>query len=1063
MDTSGGCGDLLKINDIFPSPEETDHMVWINLNEAISCKRSAGINDLNNFIKDIAQPYVTQKNDAKTNIIDQGTKITYSLPPDNMQQLFAHIEQCRLEGTPLHFSERQGTIETPNTGIMLDFDIITTEKKPIITDRQYYKITTSLITMLQKDINFSTSQQSELPIHVFFIIKPNGIAKDQHYKYGIHILIPGIRLSRPYKKWLCRHFSTDPVMISVLKEWGAVGDLNLCLDQNSASVPVLFFGCCKRGAVPYVLGAAISVILDTTSTGMPLVISKIDEKTLSVYNLTAELSLVYEAKYNDNMAPLVNKMDFSPRDEIEANITDWGDRTQNNIISDEELMLAENSLSTLTLHNPEARHLHALLNILNPEYYEVRDKWRDVIFALANTSEQYKPLAIWFSQKCPQKWNDGGLFALDSIWDEACIRRGSVERPLTVASIKHWAKTCNPTKYKEIMERSYFTTLTSYIYENEGKLQHFMIAKVLHSMLNSLFCVDTETGSKYCWYQFVLPGQTMKSGEIWKWRKEIDPDDIQIYISDKLTKVIDQILEHLEDKKTHAKDESQAKYYLKLSKAVMSSKQSLYHDTFKNGVIRQANYLFRRRGFADQLDKVPFLFGVANGVLKLGPRITLIDHYHEHPISRYTPVYWKKFDPNDPYTKIALDAIANIFIEPDARDWILFQAAQGLSSDQKEGIILLIDGGGQNGKSTFLRCVAKALGPYAAKFNIQLMCCEREEADKPNSAVMRFEYLNYAYCEETNKSQTLNVARMKEMVNAGEISGRDLNSKQKEFTMRANFVAASQYSFIVDTTDHGTWRRIRHYTSKAKFRKNPDPNDPYEKQEDQKFILHYPNDPQFLSSILSILCHYYERLQNEYNGELKNVRSETIERETEIFRVSQDALHRWISTTIVVSPSSDCEYPLSILGGYYTDWYSSHVDRKRHAAGEIIKEIEGSILNKYLKPALNRTKVLKGCRVLTSDDNALRPDEEFIHVAESRNKLYDKKGDTTTQHKKNWWDAAEPLTLNNNNKREILDDELFLGKKPVAADNVAADIVDDIEFDKLFEDEVDELSILYEE
>ena len=46
--------------------------------------------------------------------------------------------------------------------------------------------------------------------------------------------------------------------------------------------------------------------------------------------------------------------------------------------------------------------------------------------------------------------------------------------------------------------------------------------------------------------------------------------------------------------------------------------------------------------------------------------------------------------------------------------------------------------------------------------------------------------------------------------------------------------------------------------------------------------------------MLSILTHYYERLQNEYGGELKNVRSPTIEAETDIFRISQDSLFRWI-------------------------------------------------------------------------------------------------------------------------------------------------------------------------
>ena len=580
---------------------------------------------------------------------------------------------------------------------------------------------------------------------------------------------------------------------------------------------------------------------------------------------------------------------------------------------------------------------------------------------------------------------NGGAEALDSLWDEAIFSKNRKENPLTFRSILHWAKTSNPATFATVMNRCYFTVLSGYVYEHEGRLQHYMIAKILHLMIGKKFCVDVDPYAKnlYCWFEFVIPGQTMKPGEIWKWRREVEPDDVHIYISEKLPKVMDFINEHIEEQKAKTGDENYAKYYVKLQKNFIISKNALYNDTFKHGVIKQANYLFRTRGFIEQLDTVPFLFGVANGVLKLGPTCSLINYFHEYPISRYTTISWKPFDEDDQWTRLVLLAIEDIIPEPDAREWILYHAAQGLSSEPKEGLLLLWEGGGQNGKTSFLRWIAKALGPYADKFNIQLMCCDREDADKPNSAMMKFKYLNWAYAEESNRSQSLNVARMKEMVNAGEVSGRDLNCKQETFTMRSNFVAASQYSFIVDTTDHGTWRRLRHYCSKTKFRKDPDPSNGFEKKEDQRFVRQYPSEPQFLSSVLSILTHYYEKLQNKYNGELKNVKCATIERETELFRISQDALHRWICECIVLSPTNDKEYPTAELGNIYTEWYNKTIVKKVHVLAEAIKEIESSAISKYLKPAPNRILLLKGCRILTPDERNLRPDEEFISERET--------------------------------------------------------------------------------
>ena len=1039
-------------DNIGPSPYETDAMAWEEINAISQKKICIGSKNLASFIRNTGYLYITEKGDDKTNIIDQGTPQTYYFNKDIIMQLFMYLDNCRLEKSIIHFSERQySTFEVHHSGIMIDFDIKTTIKKPIILEKHYFKISHAIIRTLCADLDFagadaglgrrplsnnsnsnnsnnSNYQETEFKTVIAFTIKEETVCLTQQvnsaaagqdrldrgtnstnsaaagqdrldrlYKYGFHILLPGFKVKKAYKRILFQKLKNDPSINSVLKELGATGDITECLDQNSASVPVLFLGSCKRGSIPYKIGSMMEVIIDPTSLDCPPMIKKLTDQELVGYNLVAELALIDESEYSPPRQPLIKKYIFSCNQDIEDEIN----KMENAKVSVEnnEVLIIEHSLSTLTLHNAEARHIHALLDLLEPVYYTERNRWRDVIFALANTNEQYKPLAIWFSRKSEAQWNNGGLEALEVLWDEAILSKNSKENPLTMRSIIHWAKLSNPEMFSIVMNRSYFTILSRYVYEHEGRLQHYMIAKILQLMIGKKFCVDVDPYAKnsYCWFEFVIPGQTMKPGETWKWRREVEPDDVHIYISEKLTQVMDKINEHIEEQKTKSGDENYAKYYVKLQKNFIMSKNSLYNDTFKHGVIKQANFLFRNRGFIEQLDTVPFLFGVSNGVLKLGPKCSLINYFHEYPISRYTTIVWKPFDENDTWTRLVLNAIEDIIPEPDARDWILYHAAQGLSSESKEGLLLLWEGGGQNGKTSFLRWVAKALGPYADKFNIQLMCCDREDADKPNSAMMKFKYLNWAYAEESNRSQSLNVARMKEMVNAGEVSGRDLNSKQETFTMKSNFVAASQYSFIVDTTDHGTWRRLRHYTSKTKFRKDPDPTNIFEKKEDQRFVRQYPNEPQFLSSVLSILTHYYERLQVEHNGELKNVKCATIECETELFRVSQDALHRWICENIVISPNNEKDYTTSELGSLYSDWYNKTFVKKIHVPAEVIKEIESSAISKYLKPAPNRILLLRGCRILTADERGLRDGEELISERET---TY-----TSMENKKieNWW------------------------------------------------------------
>lgn len=958
----------------FPSPSDIDTLTWSSITESSQKKHCPGARSLHQFIQTVEPICLTQKKDDRTNIIDQGEKKTYYMLDETIQQLFKHLNTCRLEGSITHFSEKQ----CDKSGFMLDIDIVTSDKNITLTDKHLYRLTGSIFVSLQRDLKIDTVQQ-----YIFYTLRQSADQiENNKYKYGFHILLPGLQLNKLYKRWFLQKFKTDPALLSVLNELKAINP-ELCLDQNSASVPVLFLGSCKAGSRPYILSHAFEVWLEECDTWIsPPVIKPLNIKDIEEYNLVAELSLINEAKY-DGKQILINKTTYNCKPEVERILNEWDTNAkQKSSLNCDDLLLSNHSLSTLTMHNPEARYLHGLLNILTEDYYTDRNKWRDVIYALANTSDQYKDLAIWFSQKCPEKWSDNGQDSLNEIWNDAIHNKCS--RPLTIASISYWAKTSDPEQYKAIMERSYFTVLTKFVYEHNGKLQHYMVAKVLHIMLHNKFCVDVDIGGKkYCWFEFVLPGQPMKPGEAWKWRKEVEPDDIHIYISEKLINILEQISDHIEEKKEEATTESQIMYYKTLGKSFAMSKNSMFNDTFKNGVIKQATYIFRKRGFIEQLDMLPNLFGVGNGVLELGKKCKLINYYHENPISKYTPICWIPFDASNKWTKLVLDAIADIIVEPDARNWILFHACQGLSRDTKEGLMLLFEGGGQNGKTSFLRWVAKSLGPYADKFNIQLLACDREEADRPNSAMMKFKYVNWAYAEESNKAQVLNVARMKEMVNAGEVSSRDLNSKQETFTMKCNFVVASQYSFIVNTTDHGTWRRLKHYTSKTKFCSNPDPNNPYEKKDNQDFNLKYSSDPNFLSSMLSILSHYYERLQYEYGGEIKNVPCPTLDMETEAFRVSQDAIHRWICESIVISPNNDNEYDIGTITNHYMDWYKVHIDRKAVITSNMfIKDIMSSAISKYLKPAPNKNVVLKGCRILESD-NTLHEGEEYISIRES--------------------------------------------------------------------------------
>lgn len=1052
----------------FPTPEETNILQDELMRENIQSKYSPALQSFSSFLREMDEKCRNEKGNLKTNIVNLKTGHCYNLQNDDAQILFTHLETLRKNNSQCHFNERQVTSEYNKSGIMLDFDIMTTNKNIFLHKRQANRILEQIIETIRDDIIFPI-EQPEITSHAFFILKNKPKIKSENkYKYGFHILIPGLHVSKGYKIFLIQKLQEDSVINKIIEDLGGVlnDDSNKYLDNGSSHVPVFLFGSCKLGGEPYILKYSFEFSFYCAYSNnqsrpnrtiyRPIIECNLNEIERSNYNMVAEMSISFEAKYyNSGSLVKIYKCDYQP--DLEPDIRDLESRKRKNLIDEDELLLNTNSLSILSMENPEAQYLHQILNLLDKSFYTIRNKWRDVIFALANTDESFKPLAEWFSHKCPEKWIDGGRDSLNNIWDSAISsKRDNTTNKLTSRSIYRWAKECNPEQFYHISNKNYFKKLTNFVHEHNGILEHAMVAEVLYSMLGNKFKVDVDknlgTRNPYVWFEFVVPGQASCPGELWKWRREAEPDELHKYISKNLIKIFNQVSNYIDEQKNEAENENNEKYYTKLKSNFMISKRKIFNDTFKNGVIKQANYLFRRdRDFIGKLDKDPNYIGIGNGVLQLGSVCKLIDHFHEIPIMKFTPVPYKKFDPTDSWTKLMLNAMQDIIPEPDFRNWLLFFAASSLAGGVKEGILLLWHGGGANGKTWFMRMVAKVLGnQYASKLDIGLLTAERSKPNAPNSAMMQLKDCRWGYVEETQKSEPLNSQRLKEMVNPGEVSGNEKFKKQEIFEITANIAVGQNYDFVVDTTDHGTWRRLKHYHSKIRFCSNPDPSNPYEKKDDQRYVREYINNPYCQEAFFSILAHYYERLQREHDGLLKNISCPTLDRETEKFRNSQDTVNHFITQSIVYSPGSGIEYSLADISQYYNDWYDKNIGARNHTSSENIQDLENSALRKYIHRAPNKTMVLRDCRYLSSEDPNILDGESYLGTLMESTESIKSDEVEILQHtdNKKWWEHK--ITIPDKNSSMEMDDIIEIeNDEPTKLTQSKNKFMNDQEFDNL--------------
>lgn len=998
--------DLENAEELGPD----DDNELISLDEIIQKNVSRNIRDLRTFFT--MNNLVTEKGDQKTNIVNVAEKKTYCIPSEHIEEFFGAIELCRRESRLIHYSERQDL----KSGIMIDFDRYQRTKDVQICEKHFEALTRHIGKILRDLIDFSDyATDDKYSFKIFYIRKPSIVlippkvqGEAPKYKDGFHILIPEIMVSKGLKRFLQQELVNKNVLKMVFKDIDHIGEPEEMLDMMSCSVPVQFVGNTRPGKPPYLLTHGWDVIFyigEDEVDRRPLDIDAINSGEIKLtrdgpptpINLTYELSLSFNLPSILGKPTWLKKREMDYRVSLETKIQLLVEKTSKDIISDEDIMDVENSVDLLALNNAEANYLKKLLGILDISYATVYKKWFAVIMAIGHTSTNYKPLAIWFSHRKPESWN---VSEIDRVWAEATSGKHN-RAPVTKRSIRHWARESSPQAFEVVEKENYFNVLARETYANEGRVEHAGASKVTFSMTGYKFVVDVGRSELtgrigYVWFEFVTPGQPMRKGEVFKWRKECDPDNVHLFVGEHLPKVYGQLSANIKDRKDNAANEGETKYWAMVHQNFKLSTSRLGNDGFQKGVISQSRFRFRQRGFFDELDSYEDVIGVGNGILKIGVKAVLIKGFHEYKISKFTEVNYVPYDKTNPRIKILKQALKDVWIEKDVYKFIMMHASTGLDRKESANILLICVGGGRNGKSFTVKMIHAALGNmYCSSGKATLLTAPMEKGGDANSAQMQQRDMNFFYIDEFEPCSTLNTTRLKQVVSPGQQSGRDLYEKQTNFRNISNLVCYSNFDFIVDTVDHGTWRRIYYYKNKVKFCDNPDPSNPYEKQNDNAFVDEYPNDPLYKEAMLSILTHYRCKLQSKYRGDLKRIPVPTIKRETEKFRNRQDSLNRFIVEMIVKTSNPDDEVGVPTLTTRYTDWYNRSV--KQQGGKSAIADAQSQFENSRIAPDLKLNKsgiyMLHGHRVKNFPDEPLQEGETSLWVAPPAGEL---NGEVTT-------------------------------------------------------------------
>ncbi|MFY1589126.1 phage/plasmid primase, P4 family [Micromonospora sp. WMMD734] len=202
---------------------------------------------------------------------------------------------------------------------------------------------------------------------------------------------------------------------------------------------------------------------------------------------------------------------------------------------------------------------------------------------------------------------------------------------------------------------------------------------------------------------------------------------------------------------------------------------------------------------AAHFDQQPDLLNTPSGVVNLRTK-ELMAHDPALLMTKMTAVAYRP-DAVHPDWSTALQAIPD-----DVRDWYQVRLGQAVTGHMTPDDVLVVNqGGGENGKTTLLGTAGKVLGSYYVLVSDRVLLAD---AGSHPTELMELRGARLALIEETPEARRLSVGRLKKVVGTPEIEARYIRQDSVTFKATHSLFLSTNYRPLVEETDHGTWRRL---------------------------------------------------------------------------------------------------------------------------------------------------------------------------------------------------------------------------------------------------------------
>lgn len=870
----------------------------------------------------------------------------FYVPEDAIPQLMNLMNNCLKEGIQHHFYELQDVNEIQASGLSFEFNFETDQAKI-----EFETILQGFIRVLFRDI---LTQWIEFPDrkedHYCFYMNtktPFYDTKTLKYKSTFRIVIPSIMLDDDIRYFIYqRVWQSKELKLLFAKKIDSV--LRSCFKREMRTAPIALIGTCDINCEePLYLDSVHRVSIEEGKTdGDSVSLSAVENRFVNVVN-EASISHVCENG-------TVVKNHYMPTDACSKKLKhDMNDKHLFQMAYDE----AKSSFLLQSVTDNGLKRMDDMIKMLAQTWFDDIDSWLEIIKSLASNGPRYYCIAVMMTKdnaKALIGWKD-----FVSFWEDAV---NSTDRSkYSAKTIRYWASRDEPSQMHRYIDNEIKEMLVKDVRDSlvQGRIHHTHIASYLHFMFKNIYATSNVTKTSVHWYEFVTAASNdIEPGQLYKWRCiGNQPDSLSTFITQDFKDVAVKVHSDLKSLCTSTgdgeKDEAKVKHAKSLFKAYDKAIVAIFNNGFKRSVIEESTTLFKRNNFIKNLDKVPNVMGVGNGVLEFtGPDAKLLNQYHTYPVSLYAETKYVEYDEDSPYVKTMYKMLYSLVPddEVDALEFLLYFFSTSLDWHKKESLFLIIHGRGSNGKSVLMELFRATLGNnYARTIPLSFITDQgRSRSGAADPVMMDLKSARLAIYAESDRDEKVNVAKVKDVTGGEEQTGRQLFGEQENFKVNCNHIVTTNNQFKIESTEHAVWRRFLSYKFKFCFKFECNPNEKFDRLRDPDLINRIMGDKRYHSAFLSILVHYRSKLYANYGGQILRVPRPTIIKETEEYRQGEDIFQRYIMQRIYYYRGKDQSMD-ELVSNFRSYYRIENGEQYKAKTAQMISTFRTTLLEKHIK------------------------------------------------------------------------------------------------------------------